>query len=337
MIPFDKPAITVEQQLDLLVSRGLKIKNKNKAAKYLEIISYFRLSAYMRPYQKSNDRLHNFYNGVEFKHIVDLYAFDSELRILILQAIESIEVAVRSMINITMSNKNQSLQIAYGGSHWYLYKNNFKKEYDYKRLIASLKEVTDREKRIFEIEKEKNLKSKFDIDKKNQLLDIKRRENYCRYYLTKYSEPQMPPGWALIEELSLGELSHLYKGLAADSDRKKIASRFNTPQKILASWLHTLTFVRNVCAHHARLWNRELSISPALMHDTEWKFPKVIPNTHIQPAKRMYVVILLIRHLMESINPNSEWQEQLIKLLNKYPNVPLKNMGFPESWDKHHK
>lgn len=107
MIPFNKPVIDVSQQLALLEQRGLIIKNPEKAAHYLEVISYFRLSAYMRPFQQPNDDQHRFYPQTEFKQIVALYAFDRELRLLLLDAIERIEVAIRSMLNIVMGKKNE--------------------------------------------------------------------------------------------------------------------------------------------------------------------------------------------------------------------------------------
>jgi|SRR5690625_2349582 len=334
-IPFDKPVINVAEQLALLESRGLIIRNPEKAAHYLEVISYFRLSAYMRPFQKANDEQHRFYPQTEFKQIVALYAFDRELRLLLLDAIERIEVAVRSMVNIVMGQKNEDPDKPHSGSHWYLERTNFKDQYRHSKLIEEFENVVEKENKILEKEQQKLMKGRLSDTKKQTIIDLKRRENYCRYYTTKYFPPKLPPSWAVIEELSLGSLSHLYKGLAEDSDRKAIARRFNTPQDKLASWLHTLTFIRNCCAHHARLWNRELSIAPALMRDPEWQFPKVLPNSHIQPARRLYVVILLIVHLMKHVSPNSDWAGKFIQLLDKYPAVPLRNMGFPEDWREH--
>ncbi|MDM1716620.1 MULTISPECIES: Abi family protein [Pseudomonadota] len=335
MIPFNKPVIDVSQQLALLEQRGLIIKNPEKAAHYLEVISYFRLSAYMRPFQQPNDDQHRFYPQTEFKQIVALYAFDRELRLLLLDAIERIEVAIRSMLNIVMGKKNEDSNKPHSGSHWYLDRQNFKQQYRHSKLLEEFENIVEKEQQILDREQQKLLKGRLAEAKKKIIFDLKRRENYCRYYTTKYFPPKLPPGWALIEELSLGSLSHLYSGLAEDSDRKAIAQRFNTPQDKLGSWLHTLTFIRNCCAHHARLWNRELSIAPALMRDSEWKFPTVLPNSHIQPAKRLYVVILLIVHLMQQVSPNSNWAGMFVMLLNKYPDVPLRNMGFPDDWQQH--
>ncbi len=335
MIPFSKPAISVKAQLDLLRSRGLEIQSPERAERYLEVISYFRLSAYMRPFQNSNDPNHTFKKGVKFQQVVALHAFDRELRLMLMDAIERVEVAIRSMVNVVMGEKYQCEQELYSGSHWYLKPERFNSKYNHQKLIESLQKKQSLEIRVLQQEEQKIDQTKHAESKKKALKDLKQRENYYRYYSNNYSKPALPPSWTVIEELSLGELSHLFKGLKRDADRKAIAKRFNVPQDKLVSWLHTLTFVRNCCAHHARLWNRELPISPKLMRDPEWKLPEVLPSTHIQPAKRLFPVILLLSQLIKEVSPDSCWIPNFLKLLVKYPEVPLINMGFPEGWQEH--
>lgn len=335
MISFSKPSISVEQQLSLLQQRGLTIRDPERAKSYLEVISFFRLSAYMRPFQKPFDEKHSFKNGVEFKQVVALYAFDRELRLLVMDAIERVEVAIRSMINNVMGPKYQLEGQPHSGSHWYLNNRHFKRDYDHHRLIKTLRDKQEKERTSLARENIKIEGSNFDGNKKSALKDIKQRENYFRYYLNNYSQPELPPGWAAIEELTLGDLSHLYKGLAKDADRKAIAKRFNSPQDKLESWLHTLTFVRNCCAHHARLWNRALPIAPKLMRDPAWQLPDVIPYTQIQPARRLFSVLMLLSFLMKQVSPDSQWINKLLILISTHPDVPLKNMGFPDSWQEY--
>ena len=335
MISFAKPSISVDEQITLLKNRGLNIQDPQRAKSYLEVISFFRLSPYMRPFQLSNDEKHIFKSNAEFKDVVALYAFDRELRLLVMDAIERIEVAIRAMTNNVMGPKYQTEEEAYSGSHWYLNRRHFKRNYDHQRLIKTLQDKLNKEYDILVKENTKIEKTKCDNSKKNTLKDLKQRENYCRYYVNNYSEPKLPPCWAMIEELTLGELSHLYKDLAKDADRKAIAKRFKVPQDKLASWLHTLTFVRNCCAHHARLWNREIPIVPKLMRDKEWQLPEVLPNSHIQPAKRLFAVLLLLAYLMKQVSPDSKWINKLLALINKNPNVPVKNMGFPDTWQEY--
>jgi len=336
VIPFSKPSIGLEEQMSLLQQRGLTIKEPERAKHYLEVISFFRLSAYMRPFQKLNDNEHQFHDGSEFKQVVALYAFDRELRLLVMDAVERIEVATRAMFNNVMGPKYQKDDEPYSGSHWYMNRTHFNLNYDHNRLLNSLNVKQDKERGILAREVEKiNNSPHHSEEKRKILINLKQRENYCRYYVNHYNEPNLPPCWAVIEELTLGDLSYLYKGLRKDADRKAIAKRFNVPQDKFASWLHTLTFIRNCCAHHARLWNRELPIAPKLMRDKEWQLPAVLPNSHVQPAKRLYSVLLLLAHLMKEVSPDSLWTEKLVQLIAKHPEVPIKSMGFPENWLQH--
>jgi len=105
--------------------------------------------------------------------------------------------------------------------------------------------------------------------------------------------------------------------------RKKIAREFNQPQPVFVSWLHALTAVRNVCAHHSRLWNRELAVKPEL--PVAWK-ANGIGND------RFYVIALIIQTLLAGIAPDSDWGERLKALFNAHPTVNLRAMQFPANW-----
>ena len=124
MAIFTKPAISPMQQLELLKQRGLIILEESRALRFLEVVSFFRLTPYMRPFQHSNND-HLFKNGVEFNQLTRLYDFDRRLRLLIIDAIERIEVAVRARISNVLGQKY--------GSHWYLDKSHFKKSYDHQQ------------------------------------------------------------------------------------------------------------------------------------------------------------------------------------------------------------
>jgi abortive infection bacteriophage resistance protein len=143
------------------------------------------------------------------------------------------------------------------------------------------------------------------------------------------------PGWAMAEELTFGSISHLYSGLAKDSDRKAIAKRFIVPQEVLESWLHTLNFIRNCCAHHSRLWNRELAIQPKIPHGALWQLPERLIPSQIQPNRRIYMVLLMLAYLMQQISPDSQWQNKLKALILLHPEVPLFPMGFVDNWRDH--
>jgi abortive infection bacteriophage resistance protein len=255
MNTFIKPAIIVVEQIQLLKDRGLTIQNEPQAALFLEAVSFFRLTPYMRPFQQFGDNQHCFKVNACFRQITQLYDFDRRLRLLVMDAIERIEVATRAQISNHMGPKYDA--------HWYLNKNLFKRGYDYERLINRIRDkqnnaYQDYHKECARIDKAKQT----DSEHKTKLKLRRAQESYSRHYPLTYDNPPYMPSWAMLEELTLGELSHLYKGLAKDVDKKAIAKSLNVAAPLLESWLHTLTTIRNICAHHSRLWNRELGIKP---------------------------------------------------------------------------
>ncbi len=338
MSQFDKPAINVTEQIQLLQARGLNIQAPERAKKYLEVISFFRLSAYMRPFQRTvaqQEFDHQFKEGVEFKQVVDLYAFDRELRLLVMDAVERVEVAIRATLNNVMGTKYQSEGIPHSGSHWYINEKLFMRNYQHKRL---LKEVEDKQNKEF-INLQRDLKK---IDRSNATPEIKAerkerrvKESYPSFYQYNYEEPRLMPGWAMAEELTFGSISYLYRGLAKDIDRKAIAKRFDLPQEVFESWLHTLNFVRNCCAHHSRLWNRELAIQPKIPNGDLWQLPERLAPSQIQPKRRIYMVLLMLAYLMRQISPDSQWHNKVRALIMLHPEVPLFPMGFTDNWQEH--
>jgi abortive infection bacteriophage resistance protein len=124
------------------------------------------------------------------------------------------------------------------------------------------------------------------------------------------------------ELISFGALSKMYEHLRT-SLRKKIAREFNQPQPVFVSWLHSLTAVRNVCAHHSRLWNRELAVKPEL--PVAWKAIGIGND-------RLYVIALIIQTLLADIAPDSGWGERLKAHFNAHPTVNLRAMQFPANW-----
>jgi len=327
MRPFEKPPLTIEGQMQLLKDRGLTILDEGRASRFLEVVSLFRLSPYMRPFQHAGNPDHQFQDGATLRQIVTVYRFDRELRNLVMDALERVEVAVRASITNHMAP-------AYADSHWYLKPENFKAQYNHQRLLDELSSKLEEERRHFERETNRIQGSRASDEAKAQRIEHRKRDNYFRYYAQTYDSPELPPSWAVLEELSLGALSRLYQGIARDGDRKQIASRFGLPQEVLGSWLHTFTFIRNCCAHHARLWNRELAIPPKLPREGAWEWPR-LPHGRPRPERRLFVVLLMLAHLMRHVSPDSLWQERLEALLEKYADISLMAMGFIDDWKYH--
>ena len=273
---FSKPALTPPQQLERLTEHGLQVRDGNRALRLLEVTSYFRLIPYMRPFQRMDIGGRRFQPGARLDQIYTLYQFDSRLRQLAMAALERVEVAVRAAISNHMAPNY--------GTHWYLARERFNGHYNHDGLLSSLRTQLDKERRKFSRERRQIENSSASLERQSQNIEHRKRDNYIRFYAETYTEPPLPPSWAMAEELSLGGISHLFSGLARDRDRKQIARCFAVPQLVLASWLHTLTFIRNICAHHARLWNRELAVPPRWARS----LPEPDGNSGPHPPRRFF-------------------------------------------------
>lgn len=320
MRTFDKPAIDIDEQIALLKARGLQIQDEARARHFLEAVSFFRLTLYMRPFQLIDDPQHGFRPDVGFRNLTRLYDFDRRLRLLVMDAVERVEVAARATVSNHMGPSR--------GVHWYLDAKVFKHQYNHERLLDTIRDKQVRALRDYAREC-KNIDRLPDDERKAYLKRQRAHESYARHYPLTYRNPELMPGWAMVEELTLGDLSHLYAGLAHDSDRKAIARRLNLVAPLMESWLHTLTTIRNICAHHARLWNRELGIRPKLPEKPRFPWPEHLKTgTH----KRMYPVLSILNHMMRQTSPHISWDKRLHELLAEFPEVDLRAMGFPQHW-----
>lgn len=322
MRSFSKPAIDVPSQLELLKRRGLLIQNEARAESFLQSVSFFRLSPYMRPFQQPEDRDHCFRNGSQFRQLTRLYDFDRRLRLLAMDAIERVEIASRAIISNHMGPAH--------GCHWYTNPQMFHPTFDHQRLLTTLSIKQSNATRDYQRECERIDKLHADDNRKATLKRHRAKESYARHYPVTYAHPPLMPGWAMLEELTLGDLSHLYKGLGKDSDKKAIAKRLGLAAPLMQSWLHTLTTIRNICAHHSRLWNRELGIRPELPKKANFPWPRHLLQPG--PHTRIFAALCILTHLMHQVSPHARWAPRLHQLIQEFPEVSLKAMGFPHDW-----
>jgi abortive infection bacteriophage resistance protein len=161
-----------------------------------------------------------------------------------------------------------------------------------------------------------------------RLLTLQAREEsrsaevFVEHFRTKYASETDLPIWMATEIISFGVLSQMYANLRRKL-RKLIAREFNLPEPVFVSWLHALTAIRNACAHHARLWNRELAVKPALPNT--WKARGI--SNH-----RFYVIALIIQTLLNDVSPGSRWKERLKAHIDAYPGADISHMHFPADW-----
>lgn len=236
---YEKPPLTITQQVALLESRGMIVKNKEQAMQSLRFISYYRFCGYAHEFKQYNAKggQQNCYNlGTTFEQVLNRYIFDRKLRLLVIDAIERIEISVRTV----MSNE---LALQYG-SHWYTNKDIFLPTFKHVAFIQKIQQETS-----------------YQVNNKS---NIKRREQFIDHYYNNYSTPELPPIWMVAEVLSLGVLSTLFANLIYRKDQKIICQLFGLSYKIMTSWLHSLTYLRNICAHHSKLWDRKFIFEPII-------------------------------------------------------------------------
>lgn len=290
-VKFEKPAITIQQQIELLKNRGLTINDEDSAAYYLQYIGYYRLSGYFRYFTDPEfPGAEKFYDDANFERVVDLYTFDRRLRTLLLDALERIEVSVKACLSDSASRTNDPFWI-YDPQH-----------FDY----GSHNEILDSVRDCLNPREEKQ------------------KHIFLTHFFRKYADDH-PPVWMVMEALSFGPVSKLYKS-AKGAVRLPIAQAFSLQHDILESWLHALVFARNVCAHHCRVWNRTYTIKP--------KIPKRKYNHWPEESRdKLYVICCIIQHIMKETSDGTGWSERLKEVVNGRPNVPLSAMGFPENWE----
>ena len=309
---FNKPPLTYEKQVELLLSRDLIVTDRKRAKRHLANISYYRLSAYMLPYKKKENGIiiDAFKEGTTWDDIYDLYVFDRKLRLLVFDAIERLEVAIRTQIIYQLSHKY--------GSHWQ----------DNAHIFIPPREVTLRDGRKITIDVYREIQSHI-----KEQLHSNRAEVFIQHYHNKYDTPENPPSWMSVEIMYFNHLSKICTGLKNRADIVGIASYFALPPKTFCSWLHTMNYVRNICAHHSRLWNRDLNIVPEKLSFSKrlvW-----ISNPDTAKRSKNYYFFCMINYMLQVANPTSQFKTKLKELLEEYKNViSLDSMGFPKGWEE---
>ena len=293
---YNKDPLSFTDQLEVLKKRNLTVDNDSKAISYLSQINYYRLSAYFLPFQAVKDK---FDDGVTFSNVIDTYSFDRELRLLVFDSIERIEIAVRTQFVSFMSLK-------YNDSHWHdqksLFNNPIKRKQGY-----IIDPYTDLQTTI------------------RNAMSARRPEVFIKHYKDTYHTPVNPPSWMCFELLTMGDLSRIYRGLKNKSDKKEIAALFDLHPTIFTSWLHTLTYIRNICAHHSRLWNKELAIKPSLL------LKPIGPwiGAQYNNPKRVFYFLCVLKYFLLRANPSSSMKDKLSNLIKKYDSVPIRFLGIP--------
>lgn len=289
----------------------MQIDDLPRAAAYLERIGYYRLSAYWYPFREIKkpltappSRLDVFVKGANFGTVVDLYVFDKRLRLLLMDALERIEISLRTQIALAMgaldpwAHRDPALLDAK-----FSRRGNPPEHQEWMARIDS------------EFQKSK--------------------EDFVQHFKTKYPKDNLPI-WIACELWDFGTMSFFFKNGMRGSEKKRVAKSYGiSNESKFSTWIWCLNNLRNICAHHARLWNRPLVVRPPLQAVGQIQaFDHIRNDAHA--LNRLYTALLFLDFLMSSINPHSTWKARLIQHLKTFPkdkNVDLASAGFPNGWE----
>lgn len=288
---YNKLPITIPDQVEKLKRRGLKFENETIATDYLKNISYYRLRAYTYPFQDNLHAEQPFNVEITFEQIIDLYVFDRKLRLLIFEAIEKIEIALRTQIIYHFALSH--------GSHWQLKPELYRDPMRFANHLDSLQK---------------------EIDRSN--------ETFIDHYKNKYTNPKEPPSWMSLEVSSMGLLSKIFQNLKKSPEKVAVTTHFGLKDvKVAENWILCFSTLRNICAHHGRIWNRRLIPIKLPTHPTH----PFLKNKTIY-SNKLYATLSCIEYVLKRVSPESVLNKQLKEVMKTCPLAQTKEMGFPKNW-----
>ena len=278
-----QPPMSIDEQIENLKSLGLIVNDDEYAKKILNDISYFRLIKAYSLGYKPKNGKYN--NDVTFEQIVELYLFNANFRQITFAEIEKIEVNVRCRVANYFAETY--------GVLGYLESTNFVNEEYHNGFLVDIEEEVRR-----------NSKAPF-----------------VRNFKNNYEDGNLPI-YALVEVFSFGTLSKFYKNMK-NKDKKAVAKSFGIGYTFLESWLESISYVRNICAHYGRLYNAKLSKTPILYK--EYSQAGIGNN-------RMFGVLLCMKQILKNDKHWELYVSKIETLIDKYEMVDISTMGFPTNW-----
>ncbi len=240
---------------------------------------------------------HRFADNTTFEQIVDAYKFDLALRDLLTEALEAVEVDFRAAVAYSFGQQY--------GAFGHVAAANFFPQFRHGEWLTRLRDETDRSSELF-----------------------------VKHFRGAYNDYPDLPVWIVTEVMSFGSLSRMASGMLK-KDQKAVAVRYGLQPHILTSWMHHLVYVRNLCAHHSRLWDRTWAIKPQLPAGKDWQPPSLLGN------EQLFATLLLLRLLLKRIPAvqifAARWAGQVTAHLIQPPpaQASARRMGMTLHWQQH--
>jgi abortive infection bacteriophage resistance protein len=282
LIPYTKLHATPAQRITHLRAKGLIVSRPNVAAQKIETIGYERLRIYFLSRRQHGVAGKPFITGTTYQDIISLYECDMRLRDACFSAVGHFELLFRNAISEVLSHTH--------GSHPY---------YDdraYKSAASNL-EALQTFAKVYE----------------------KSKDGRAKHYRQTYSIPIMPPIWTMKEFLTFGSASYIYQRLEG-SIRTAIATQFGiNSDAVFKSWLECLVDLRNICAHHDRLFNRSFQKQPIMLQRAS--IPSAAP-------KKLKAILECLDYMLQQRGMKSNVTGDVLKIVSRYPQVNLREPGY---------
>lgn len=310
-----KPWLSIAEQIALLRRRGMEIPDDDLAKQWLSAVGYYRLSGYWYPFRGfdhtgAQRRTSTFLPGTTFDEVAGLYEFDRRLKALTNDALGKVEVAFRSQIGHRLGEISP---LAHTNPR------HFRPTFPHQQWWNTAQRRIDR---------------------------ARGRDEFVDHHDIVYGGNL--PIWVLTDVLDFADLSKLYAGLTAH-DQGAIAEQFAVTmppdasksqrqrwarKPPLANWLEHLSVVRNICAHHGRLWNRQLTPIGTSTRIRHLPVFTSLPADQTQ-IERVYGTICVLSYLLDAVTPGHSWRSEVDELVTEsfthFTHHTPVEMGFPET------
>lgn len=282
LVPFTKPHATPAQRISHLRAKGLIIARPNVAAKKIEAIGYERLRIYFLSRRQLHIAGRPFNPGTTYQDIIQLYECDAALRDVCFSAVGQFELLFRNLISETLSQTY--------GSHPYFDISAFRDAAANINAIQTCAKVYNSSK-----------------------------DRRAKHYKENYNEPILPPVWTLKEFLTFGASSVLYKSLSGPI-RTSISSQFGVSKDdIFTQWVDCLVDLRNICAHHDRLFNRSFQKQPSKL---------IKSNIPTAPIKKLKAILECLDYMLSQRGMPASTVSKVKTTIDRYPQVIPSEAGY---------
>ena len=293
---YDKQPLTFAAQAAQLCQRGLKA-DPQVLVQRLKATNYYRFTSYLYTFR---DQGENYRSGTTLEQVWDLYRFDHGLRLLLLDAIETIEVHARTQLAYHFAHAHD----AFAYLDPACLPNFDRSRDDFGSWEHKLSEQVSRSR------------------------GKKGREDFIVHFDRKYGDHHaMPPVWMMVELMDFGSVLSFYRGVSNDI-RRELAAALGLSHKVTLNWLLVLNSVRNRCAHHARLWNWNLGIPVTIPErDARW-------NIYRSKDRRLAAILHVCRYWLAKADAGHSWHQRVSDHFAKHPHIDLSAMGLKPDWQK---